>query len=166
MMSKRLLDFIEQPLNRYFESATMVTGVSVRTAVRLCDFSVEQLHALTFCASQLIGAIFRKSLRLSGRARLEHNVGKITTMISTDTARLDRSAAFAHKYVFWGYFVICLFIRSISAHFSVWVGPIQVSPLYYIIIIDNLLWTRSLLQSVSFSEMCALFSIFIQLLCR
>jgi ATP-binding cassette subfamily C (CFTR/MRP) protein 1 len=45
------------------------------------------------------GAIFRKSLRLSGRARLDHSVGQITTMISTDIARLDMSAAFAHQYV-------------------------------------------------------------------
>ncbi|KAF9269804.1 multidrug resistance-associated ABC transporter [Marasmius fiardii PR-910] len=46
--------------------------------------------------SGLIGNIFRKSLRLSGRARTEHSVGKITTMISTDTARLDKFCAFGH----------------------------------------------------------------------
>jgi len=48
---------------------------------------------------QIIGNIFRKSLRLSGRARLEHSVGQITTMISTDAARLDRIAGFFHKFV-------------------------------------------------------------------
>jgi ATP-binding cassette, subfamily C (CFTR/MRP), member 1 len=58
----------------------MTTGLVVRTAV--------------------IGTIFRKSLRLSGRARSEHSVGQITTMISTDASRLDRSAAFFHKCVF------------------------------------------------------------------
>ncbi|KAG6889349.1 hypothetical protein C0992_005577 [Termitomyces sp. T32_za158] len=35
----------------------------------------------------VIGAIFRKSLRLSGRARLEHTAGQITTMISTDATQ-------------------------------------------------------------------------------
>lgn len=48
-------------------------------------------------AIQLIGSIFRKSLRLSGRARTDHSVGQITTMISTDTARLDQFSAFSHK---------------------------------------------------------------------
>ncbi|KAG5351318.1 hypothetical protein C0989_006977 [Termitomyces sp. Mn162] len=43
-----------------------------------------------------IGSIFRKSLRLSGRAKLEHTVGQITTMISTDATRIDQFAAFAH----------------------------------------------------------------------
>ncbi len=46
---------------------------------------------------QVIGAIFRKSLRLSGRARLTHSVGQITTMISTDSARLDRNSYAIHK---------------------------------------------------------------------
>ncbi len=67
---------------------------------------------------KVIGNIFRKSLRLSGRvradaykahssyfinishqARLEHNAGKITTMISTDTTRLDFAATMIHMYV-------------------------------------------------------------------
>lgn len=61
------------------EPATMTTGLSVRTGV--------------------IGNIFRKSLRLSGRARLEHSVGQITTMISTDATRLDLVSAFVHKCV-------------------------------------------------------------------
>lgn len=76
---------ISSLMTNHYMMTTMITGVSVRTA--------------------LIGAIFRKSLRLSGRARLDHSVGQITTMISADTARLDRSAAFAH---------------------NVWVGPIQI----------------------------------------
>jgi ATP-binding cassette, subfamily C (CFTR/MRP), member 1 len=54
----------------------------------------------------VIGTIFRKSLRLSGRARLDHSVGQITTMISTDATRLDRVSAFAH---------------------NLWVGPIQIA---------------------------------------
>ncbi|KAJ8496778.1 hypothetical protein ONZ45_g12317 [Pleurotus djamor] len=56
--------------------------------------------------SSLIGAVFRKSLRLSGRARSEHSVGKITTMISTDASRLDEFSAFAH---------------------GVWVAPVQIA---------------------------------------
>jgi ATP-binding cassette subfamily C (CFTR/MRP) protein 1 len=60
-------------------AATLTTGLSVRTAV--------------------IGTIFRKALRLSGRARVDHSAGQITTMISTDCARLDRSAAFFHQCV-------------------------------------------------------------------
>ncbi|KAJ7503910.1 hypothetical protein B0H11DRAFT_2352827 [Mycena galericulata] len=44
----------------------------------------------------IIGSVFRKSLRLSGRARLEHTVGQTTTIISTDAARLDR---FCHIWV-------------------------------------------------------------------
>ncbi|CAG7855058.1 Canalicular multispecific organic anion transporter 1 AltName: Full=ATP-binding cassette sub-family C member 2 [Serendipita indica DSM 11827] len=47
--------------------------------------------------STIIGQIFRKSLRLSGRARVEHSTGKITTMLSTDTTRLDFALGFCHS---------------------------------------------------------------------
>ena len=50
-------------------------------------------------SKQIIGTVFRKSLRLSGRGRVDHSVGKITTMISTDSSRLDRFSGFGHKYV-------------------------------------------------------------------
>ncbi|KAF5390987.1 hypothetical protein D9757_004049 [Collybiopsis confluens] len=46
--------------------------------------------------SGLIGNIFRKSLRLSGRARNQHSVGQITTMISTDATRLDLFSTYIH----------------------------------------------------------------------
>jgi len=36
---------------------------------------------------------------LSRQARLEHNAGKITTMISTDTTRLDFATTMFHLYV-------------------------------------------------------------------
>ena len=49
--------------------------------------------------SGLIAVIFRKALRISGKGRSEHNAGQITTMISTDTTRLDRFATFCH--VLW-----------------------------------------------------------------
>ncbi|THG96760.1 hypothetical protein EW026_g5132 [Hermanssonia centrifuga] len=73
-------------MTNHYMLLTMTTGISVRTGV--------------------IGAIFRKSLRLSGRARMSHSVGKITTMISTDATRLDRSSAFIH---------------------NLWVAPIQIA---------------------------------------
>ncbi|KIY72285.1 multidrug resistance-associated ABC transporter [Cylindrobasidium torrendii FP15055 ss-10] len=57
--------------------------------------------------SALVGNIFRKSLRLSGRARLEHSVGQITTMISADATRLDRFAMAIH--ILWlGPIEICV----------------------------------------------------------
>ncbi|KAI0701736.1 multidrug resistance-associated ABC transporter [Earliella scabrosa] len=56
--------------------------------------------------TSLVGAIFRKSLRLTGRARLDHNVGQITTMISTDATRLDRNQSQIH---------------------NLWVAPIQIA---------------------------------------
>ncbi|KAF8150246.1 hypothetical protein B0H34DRAFT_181181 [Crassisporium funariophilum] len=53
--------------NHYFMT-TQATGILVRTGI--------------------IGNIFRKYLRISGRARLEHSVGQIMTMISTDATML------------------------------------------------------------------------------
>ncbi|TFK50066.1 multidrug resistance-associated ABC transporter [Heliocybe sulcata] len=66
-------------MSNHYYMRTMTVGVLIRTAT--------------------IGLIFRKSLRLSGRARSQHSVGQITTMISTDTARLDRVGSMAH--VLW-----------------------------------------------------------------
>ncbi|KAF7373644.1 Oligomycin resistance ATP-dependent permease YOR1 [Mycena sanguinolenta] len=45
----------------------------------------------------IIGSVFRKSLRLSPRARIEHTVGQTTTIISTDSVRLDRFCLDAHN---------------------------------------------------------------------
>ncbi|KAF8235236.1 multidrug resistance-associated ABC transporter [Tricholoma matsutake] len=72
-------------MTNHYMQTSMTTGLSVRTGV--------------------IGNIFRKSLRLSGRARLEHSVGQITTMISADATRLDRFAGYGH---------------------NLWVSPIQI----------------------------------------
>ena len=72
----------------------MTNGLCVRTSVSGTSRSV--LLALTPLL-QLIGAIFRKSLRISGRARMTHSVGQITTMISADTARLDHNSWTLHK---------------------------------------------------------------------
>lgn len=74
----------------------MRNGLLIRTAVRRRNSSLIIIsHALSW---QVIGAIFRKSLRLSGSARKEHSVGQITTMVSSDSARLDVFSAFIHEY--------------------------------------------------------------------
>ncbi|CUA66748.1 hypothetical protein RSOLAG22IIIB_00195 [Rhizoctonia solani] len=70
--------------NQYFFRA-MTTGFLIRTSV--------------------ISAIFRKSLRLSGRSRTKHSTGQITTMISADCTRLDFAAGFFH---------------------IIWTGPIEI----------------------------------------
>lgn len=54
------------------------------------------LHVSLTSISKIIGSIFRKSLRLSGRARLEHSVGQITTMISSDAEKFDLLSYLAH----------------------------------------------------------------------
>ncbi|KII85519.1 hypothetical protein PLICRDRAFT_319144 [Plicaturopsis crispa FD-325 SS-3] len=63
-------------MKNHFMSVAMTTGLFLRTGI--------------------IGSVFRKSLRLSGRARLSHSVGQITTMISTDATRLDLVSAYVH----------------------------------------------------------------------
>ncbi|KAI0371903.1 multidrug resistance-associated ABC transporter [Pilatotrama ljubarskyi] len=73
-------------LSNHYQMVAMTNGLCLRTS--------------------LIGAIFRKSLRLSGRARMKHSVGQITTMISTDATRLDRNSANIH---------------------NLWVAPIQIA---------------------------------------
>ncbi|PPQ74022.1 hypothetical protein CVT26_006961 [Gymnopilus dilepis] len=81
-----LLTMLHLPMTNHFMQTALTTGLSVRTSI--------------------IGTIFRKALRLSGRARVDHSVGQITTMISTDATRLDRFASFAH---------------------NLWVSPIQLA---------------------------------------
>ncbi|KAI0689828.1 ATP-dependent bile acid permease [Cytidiella melzeri] len=81
-----LMQEVASIMTNQFIIITMTTGLSVRTGV--------------------IGAIFRKALRLSGRSRLNHSVGQIVTMISTDATRLDRSTAFSH---------------------NLWAAPVQIS---------------------------------------
>ncbi|KAF8884421.1 ATP-dependent bile acid permease [Gymnopilus junonius] len=73
-------------MTNHFMQTAQTTGLALRTG--------------------LIGTIFRKALRLSGRARVDHTVGQITTMISTDATRLDRFSFFAH---------------------NLWVAPIQIA---------------------------------------
>ncbi|KAF5360296.1 hypothetical protein D9758_009166 [Tetrapyrgos nigripes] len=72
-------------MTNHYMQITLTNGLAIRTA--------------------LIGNIFRKSLRLSGRSKAEHSVGKITTMISTDATRLDMFSSNVH---------------------NVWIAPIQI----------------------------------------
>ncbi|KAJ6578750.1 multidrug resistance-associated ABC transporter [Mycena vulgaris] len=72
-------------MTNHSQQTMMQVGLSVRTG--------------------LIGSVFRKSMRLSGSARLEHTVGQTTTIISTDATRLDRFSMFGH---------------------NIWVSPIQI----------------------------------------
>lgn len=69
-----------------YQLLTMTNGMTIRAGV--------------------ISLIFRKSLRLSGRARLKHSTGQITTLISTDATRLDLASAQVH---------------------NLWVNPIQIA---------------------------------------
>ncbi|KAI3614331.1 abc transporter [Moniliophthora roreri] len=59
---------------------------------------------LTARGLQIIGSIFRKSLRLSGKARAKHTTGQVMTMISSDATRLDQFVMYAH---------------------NVWIAPVQ-----------------------------------------
>ncbi|KAK7454037.1 hypothetical protein VKT23_011548 [Stygiomarasmius scandens] len=72
-------------MTNHYMQITLTNGLAIRTG--------------------LIGNIFRKSLRLSGRSKTEHSVGKITTMISTDATRLDLFSSYVH---------------------NVWIAPIQI----------------------------------------
>ncbi|KAJ4474268.1 multidrug resistance-associated ABC transporter [Lentinula aciculospora] len=73
-------------MTNHYMQISMSNGLAIRTGI--------------------IGNIFRKSLRLSGRARNQHSVGQITTMISTDATRLDTFSANVH---------------------NLWVSPIQIA---------------------------------------
>ncbi|KAJ3915478.1 multidrug resistance-associated ABC transporter [Lentinula edodes] len=73
-------------MTNHYMQISMANGLAIRTGI--------------------IGNIFRKSLRLSGRARNQHSVGQITTMISTDATRLDTFSANVH---------------------NIWVSPIQIA---------------------------------------
>ncbi|KAJ7353075.1 multidrug resistance-associated ABC transporter [Mycena albidolilacea] len=64
-------------MTNHSQQAMETVGLSVRTGI--------------------IGSVFRKSLRLSARARVEHTVGQTTTIISTDSVRLDRFCMFGHN---------------------------------------------------------------------
>ncbi|KAH6879600.1 cadmium ion transporter [Coprinopsis sp. MPI-PUGE-AT-0042] len=88
-------------------------GIGYGIGVAFGIFAMQGKHRLPFqfsigirlpSPSQLVGNIVRKSLRLSGRARSEHSVGQIITMVSTDATSIEHFMAFAH---------------------TIWVAPIQ-----------------------------------------
>ncbi|KAF5354262.1 hypothetical protein D9756_007067 [Leucocoprinus leucothites] len=54
-------------MNNHYMQTSFTNGLLIRTGI--------------------IGSVFRKSLRLSGKARIDHGVGKITTIISADASR-------------------------------------------------------------------------------
>lgn len=74
----------------------MTVGQSIRAGVSTFAIWVLVTGILNLPLSQLVGNIVRKSLRLSGRARGEHSVGQIITMISTDATNIEQFMAFAH----------------------------------------------------------------------
>ena len=81
--------------------------------------------------SKVVGSIFRKSLRLSGRARNEHSVGQITTMISSDATYLDLYSGIAHQSVL--YFGPWFYIigPNTCRWDSIWASPIQVDSIWW-----------------------------------
>ncbi|TFK19762.1 cadmium ion transporter [Coprinopsis marcescibilis] len=97
--------------------ATQPLGIGFGIGVAFALFAMQELasifsnHGLKISMATgqsvkagLVGSIVRKSLRISGRARVDHSIGQIITMISTDGTNLEQFTAFAH---------------------SLWVSPIQ-----------------------------------------
>ncbi|PCH38966.1 ATP-dependent bile acid permease [Wolfiporia cocos MD-104 SS10] len=66
------------------------------SSLMTCHYQLTSMEVGLYVRTGVIGAIFRKALRLSGKARLDHSAGQITTMISTDATRLERNTAYAH----------------------------------------------------------------------
>ncbi|KAF7373650.1 Oligomycin resistance ATP-dependent permease YOR1 [Mycena sanguinolenta] len=87
-----------------------VQGIGYGVGLAVALFAMQEVSSLVTNHSQqimetvglsvrtsIIGSVFRKSLRLSPRARIEHTVGQTTTIISTDSVRLDRFCLFGHN---------------------------------------------------------------------
>ncbi|KAJ2926057.1 hypothetical protein H1R20_g11027, partial [Candolleomyces eurysporus] len=79
-------------------------GVAIGIFVMQEGASLMSHHALkiSMTAGQMIrtgvtGAACRKALRISGRARQEHTVGQIITMISTDATQLEMFMTYIHQ---------------------------------------------------------------------
>ncbi|KAL4261872.1 ATP-binding cassette transporter C [Pleurotus pulmonarius] len=73
--------------------------------------------------SALIGNIFRKSMRLSGRARVQHDVGQITTLISMDSARVDEFSGIVHDiWVAPLQLILCMSLLISNLGYSALVG--------------------------------------------
>ncbi|KAJ6465868.1 multidrug resistance-associated ABC transporter [Mycena sanguinolenta] len=87
-----------------------VQGIGYGVGLGVALFAMQEVSSLMTNHSQqimetvglsvrtgIIGSVFRKSLRFSPRARIEHTVGQTTTIISTDSLRLDRFCLFGHN---------------------------------------------------------------------
>jgi len=88
---------------------SMAIGLFVRAGVCTASFLCRVFPYLNGLHCKVTGVIIRKSLRLSRRARLDHNPGQITTLVSTDTARLDWCTSIGHKYVILVVLLLFLF---------------------------------------------------------
>jgi hypothetical protein len=72
-------------MTNHYQIKVMRIGLTARMGVRPPPFSSSSRSIAADASIQLIGCIFRKSLRLSGKARAEHSAGQITT-VSRPTA--------------------------------------------------------------------------------
>ncbi|KAE9399630.1 multidrug resistance-associated ABC transporter [Gymnopus androsaceus JB14] len=105
LVNKVILTWLEDSAELGITSRPQGIGYGIGLAFALFIMQVSMSNGLAI-RTGIIGNIFRKSLRLSGRARNQHSVGQITTMISTDASRLDTFSANVHV---------------------LWVSPIQVN---------------------------------------
>ncbi|EJU01834.1 hypothetical protein DACRYDRAFT_22209 [Dacryopinax primogenitus] len=119
LVSKALITYITQAYVYYRDpeappppSVGYGVGLAValfvmQEASSICQNNYMQWSMQTgfLIRTSVISNIFRKSLRLSGKARLTHSTGQITTMISADATRMDMASGFAH---------------------NLWVSPIQI----------------------------------------
>lgn len=83
-------------VNNYFSLTTQI-GLKIRTST----------NAL----------IYQKSLRLSGRSRLQYSSGQIVNMMSTDTSKIESSITYVHYLwsgVFQALIILSLLFRKLS----------------------------------------------------
>ncbi|KAF8580407.1 multidrug resistance-associated ABC transporter [Ramaria rubella] len=76
-----------------YQILTMTNGMTIRAGVN----SLSLICKTGTNCLQVISLIFRKSLRLSGKARLKHSSGQIATLISTDATRIDLASMMIHN---------------------------------------------------------------------
>ncbi|CAD6954568.1 unnamed protein product [Tilletia controversa] len=97
------------------------------------------------CRTSLVSLILRKALRLDSRARLEHSTGKITTMISADSTRIDMASGFA-PIIFIGpaqiILAIGLLIHNMGVSALVGLGVLLLGTPVQAIIVARMIQTR------------------------
>src|SRR5271156_3245782 len=71
---------------------------AMQTIQSLCQhhFFYRSMMVGAMARSTLISVIYRKSMVLSNKARLEFTNGKVTNLMSTDTSRVDFAAGYCH----------------------------------------------------------------------